>query len=246
MRGGGGGGAAGRGAHSAGPPWAARRARRRARDTKCRCAPQRALCLCRGCHGRRVLRRAGRLCGHALVAARARVHHDRCAGAALPLARARARRARPAAPTPTPPAPCGMRAGVKPAPAKWRAGRARTQLTPPPPPPPPRAEMYEKRAPRAVALRPGAAPQLGGGHGPQARGARARAGRLNCRLLSPVPRRPRARRRPRAARARPAAAAARRSKLSWLLPRHTPEERARLLDSCLGQRLLALGDDAAV
>lgn len=37
-----------------------------------------------------------------------------------------------------------------------------------------------------------------------------------------------------------------RSKLSWLLPRHTPEERARLLDSCIGQRLLAAGGDSAV
>jgi palmitoyltransferase len=39
-----------------------------------------------------------------------------------------------------------------------------------------------------------------------------------------------------------------RSRLSWLLPRHTPEERARLLDSCLGsgQRLLhgGSGSDA--
>ncbi|GBF99728.1 S-acyltransferase-like [Raphidocelis subcapitata] len=30
-----------------------------------------------------------------------------------------------------------------------------------------------------------------------------------------------------------------RSKLSWLLPRHTPEERQHMLDSCLGQRLLS-------
>ncbi|KAI8465240.1 MAG: DHHC palmitoyltransferase-domain-containing protein [Monoraphidium minutum] len=37
-----------------------------------------------------------------------------------------------------------------------------------------------------------------------------------------------------------------RSKLSWLLPRHTPDERQRLLESCLGQRLLPSGGDEAV
>lgn len=37
-----------------------------------------------------------------------------------------------------------------------------------------------------------------------------------------------------------------RSKLSWLLPRHTPEERQQLLESCLGQRLLYSMEQGAV
>ena len=32
------------------------------------------------------------------------------------------------------------------------------------------------------------------------------------------------------------------SKLSWLLPRHTQGERQRMLESCLGQRLLSSRD----
>jgi hypothetical protein len=36
------------------------------------------------------------------------------------------------------------------------------------------------------------------------------------------------------------------SKLSWFLPRHTPDERQRLLQSCLGQRLLTSGSEGAV
>jgi len=37
-----------------------------------------------------------------------------------------------------------------------------------------------------------------------------------------------------------------RERLSWLLPRHTAEERQRLLESCLGQRLLGAAGDWAV
>jgi hypothetical protein len=37
-----------------------------------------------------------------------------------------------------------------------------------------------------------------------------------------------------------------RRKLSWLLPRHSADERQRLLESCLGQRLLPGSGMAAV